>query len=250
MAITLDQDDGDAGNAASSPGPAVSLNALPGQAAIVTGLVFSTASTLAITGITDNGGGNTWVFSTTPAQKPPYQKYHAISQSGYIVCFIGWCLSLTSTISTVSISDNTGLSDFWRVSTSSWTGIVQDDNGASAVFGATAAPAATVNLRNSGDLVVGVANNDSTSFTGSPTGGGGWTDFVGAGTKPNLGFIFPGSTGSYTATWTLSGTDDAAAALVQAFSPAIIPPASVAAVPAIVPGESSSFAKLRLLGLI
>jgi hypothetical protein len=220
VTIAIAVDAGWPGNFATSPGPTVSITATAGQAVIVTGLVFSTLSSVALTGITDNAGGNTWVFSTSTAQSPPYQEYHLPSQSGYSVVFVGWCLSLTNPVTSVTISDNTGQTDFWRVSVSSWTGIVVADNGASNFYASTTAPSSTVSLGNAGDLVVGVANNDSSSFTGSPSGGSGWSEFTGAGST-DIGYIFPEASGNYTATWTLSGSDTAVTA-IQAFSPAAL----------------------------
>jgi hypothetical protein len=218
MPISITSDGGNGGNSTASPGPTMSFTAPAGEAVIVCGLVFSASSTVALTGISDNAGGNTWHVSTSIAQKPPYQEFHAPSSGGYSVVFVGWCLSLVNPITSVSVADNSGLTDFWRVSVSSWDGIAQDDSGASSQSASTTTPGATVHLFSSGDLVVGVSNDDTASYTGSPSGGGAWADFTGAGSKPNIGYIFPGAAGSYTAQWTLGATDVAAAA-VQAFSP-------------------------------
>jgi hypothetical protein len=240
VAIALVVDAGLAGDAAAAPGPTASIAAETGEAVIISGLVFSTSASLAITGITDNAGGNTWVFSTANAQSPPSQQYHAPSSGGYVVVFVGWCLSLVNDITSVSISDSSGDTDFWRVSVSSWTGIVAVDSGAGRVQSSTASPSETVSLFNSGDLVIGVSNDDTQSYTGTPAG---FVSFVGAGSVPNIGAVTPDVTGSYTATWTLASADIAGTVL-QAFSPVLVTrtvslttPNIALAAPLVTPGQ-------------
>jgi hypothetical protein len=231
MAITLVTDGGPGGFNGTSP-VTQSIPAAAGQTVVVTGLLFSTSSNSLITGVSDNAGGNTWVVPVSIGQNPPMQQAQVPASGGYTVVFVAWCLSLVNNITSLTISNASGLDDFWRMSFSVWQNVVAADSGASNLYASTSAPSSTVNLFDSGDLVVGVSNDDVASYTGSPSGGGGWADFTGAGTKPNVGYIFPGSAGNYTATWTLSAADVAANA-VQAFSAVPITPPPPVNVPGV-----------------
>jgi hypothetical protein len=226
MAIALVGQAGVTGSSIASPGPAVSYTSTAGNTLIVTGLVYAGATT--ITGITSisDSAGNTWHFSTSNSNNPASA---AEGTSGnFLCCFTGWSISAAA-VTSVSIHDGTGNSDFWRLAVSEWSGIGAADAGAAAT-GTAGNPSVTLSLSNAGDLMVGSADSAVANMTALPAG---WTALSGAGAANNyVGYDLPGSSGSMSPTWTTSDVTKDWAEAVMAFTPvAPAPPAAASPFP-------------------
>lgn len=209
MAISFVSETDFANNAA-SPGPTISHTSAGGNWLIVAGLVFtSTTSISGITSISDSAG-NTWHFATGNSQSPPSQ---AGSGGGDFYCvFVGWTSQDVGAVTSVTIHDGTGNSDFWRVALMEFSGIVQADSGAATFQAAAANPTATVGVTNSGDLVIGVADSRQGNITALPAG---WTALPGG--QVFIGDDFPGAAGPLSPAWTMASSDYAVA--LMSFSP-------------------------------
>lgn len=211
MAITLVGQTGVDGQSEASPGPSIAYSSAGGtNTLILTGLVYAGSTAInGITAVTDSAD-NTWHFSTSNTNNPPSA---AEGTSGNWICtFVAWCIGAAA-VTSVSVHDGTGHSDFWRLALSEWSGIASADTGAAAT-GTGSSPGVSLTLANAGDLVVGTANTASGSLNSQPAG---WTQFTGSG-GAYCAWDLPGSAGSISPAWTLGGSADWAAA-IMAFSP-------------------------------
>lgn len=213
MAITYVGEAGIAGGAQPTP-QTISYHSTVGNTLILCGFLFysSVGSVPGISSITDSAG-NTWHYATGSSQNPPYT---VDSYSSYnSVEFVAWCIDAAAITSLTYTMPNA--SPWTRVTLSEWSGIGSLDSSAGATAATGTNPAATLNLTDAGDLVVGALENNSGNQTLSMPPG--WTEFSSAGYFPNVAFGFPGVTGSYSPPYSMSGSDDWGIALA-AFKPA------------------------------
>ncbi|HEV2412220.1 MAG TPA: hypothetical protein VGS28_00235 [Candidatus Saccharimonadales bacterium] len=212
MAIALVNQAGVSGGFQSSP-QVISYTSTAGNTLIFSGfLYYSTASVPAVGTISDSAG-NTWNYSTSNSQYPPFAGESA--NGGGCTVFIAWSLS-AKPITSLTLTTTNG-SPWTRVVISEWTGIAAFDSSASAFSTVNQiSGSVTTNLSMSGDLIVGAFETTvgSTSFS-QPTG---WTDFTASGAVNNNSYDLPGVVGPYTATITMNQASDWAF-VVAAFKP-------------------------------
>jgi len=189
-----------------SPGPTLTYSSTGGNTLVAAGVVFTgTTSVTGITSVTDSAG-NTWTVATANSQNPP--SVRGTDGTNFYVVFIAYVLG-ASAVTSVTVSDGTGHSDFWNVQVSEWSGVNSAEQ-ASAASGTGANPSLTWTIGNAGDLVIAYMD----SSAGSPSFPANLTHY---GSNPgNIfgGYAFPGATGSFSAAWTMASSDYGIAGLV------------------------------------
>lgn len=200
-----------------SPGPTTSYTSLGGTTLILTGTVNTGATAITgITGITDTAG-NTWQYSTSNSNNPPSNVEN--NGGGYICSFIAWCFNAAA-ITSVTVHDGTGNSDYWQTAISEWQNLAAFDTG-NAAGGATAGPtSAPVTPSMAGVLLVGAGNSVSASTVARPTG---WTGFN---TSNVVAYQITNTTGTQSPGWSFTGTPTDWTTAVAAFRP--VTPTSIA----------------------
>lgn len=194
-----------------SPGPTLTYTSTGGNTLVLCGIVYAgTTSLNGISSITDSAS-NTWQYSTSNHQNPPSQQ--GTDGTNFYISFVAWSIG-ASAVTTVTVNDGTGNSDFWNVGLSEWSGVNSADTGAANSGTGTTFASTAITLGNSGDVVIGVCDTSAGNITGAPVGS---TKFF-TGDNVNV-YELPGTTGSFTYTWPSSGTGDYAIA-VMALSPA------------------------------
>ena len=147
-----------------SPGPTISYSSTAGNTLILSGYVETGSTAVSgISSITDSAG-NPWQYSTSNAQNPPSQ---ASSSGGtHYAAFVAWCIGAAA-ITSVTVHDSTGHSDFWNVFVSEWAGITAARTGAAAAGSATD-PSTPALSPGSGDLII-VAQDSVAGVTLGPS---------------------------------------------------------------------------------
>ena len=187
--------------------PLHSQSVLPdssGNTLIVTGCTLFTT----LTSITDSAG-NTWQYSTSASQNPPWQFF-----SSDVATFVAWCIN-ANPVTSVTITSN-GASAYSSLSVSEWSGIGSEDTGVgnavtSAANGNPVSP--TITLAGTGELIVGAANADGNGIGTVPSGTN--ADSVGS----NLAYALSQS-GSVQWTWGGRTPAQGTATALAAFLPA------------------------------
>lgn len=200
-----------------SPGPALSYTSTGGNTLVLSGAVYTgTTSIPGITAINDSAS-NSWTFATSNGQFPP--SHTGTDGTNFYVVFAGYALNANA-ITSVTVTDSTGNSDFWHVIISEWSGVNSADTGASA-SGTAANPSLSLTAGNAGDVVIGVMDTSTGSPSSRPVG----STAFGTDNSDFDCYQFPGATGSFSFTWPMSSADYAIAML--ALSPASpAPPAA------------------------
>lgn len=210
------------GNLAGSP-QLIGYNSRPGNALIAAGYFFHPSQSCLPTAVTDTAG-NRWQLSTQNAAQPPTQELY-VPGNGYFAVFIAWCIAAAAVTGvTVARQDSDPASSWWRMAIAEFSGIVAADDSnagdlttASATFGTP-----SVNLRNTGDLVVAVAADVAASFETPPLN---WVPLSsGFGAWEAGGYVLPGVTGAYSQQWG-GGTAGEWLGVTAAFTPSVPAPA-------------------------
>lgn len=160
MAISLVQNQTFSGTLTSNT-QAVSISSTGGNTLIVAGVTIFEV----MTGITDSAG-NTWHFSTSAAQNPPWQQF-----STDVAAFVGWSIGANA-VTSVTIATN-GNGDHATYSVSEWSGITAEDTGGGTSATSDAggdAVSASLTLAGTGELVVGAASGNNNGLNGIPSG--------------------------------------------------------------------------------
>lgn len=193
------------GNAGSSQ--VISYTSTGGNTLILT-FGFDNPSTAPSNLTITDSASNTWHYSTSNANNPPYaQASLGGTPTG---SFIAWCIGANAVTSvTISLTNQ----DQWQGTLSEWSGIVSLDTAAATGTGSGTGnfSSPSITLGNAGDLVVGHGEVNAGVNTVSP-GSTFSTD------NPNSCYALPGATGAFSFTWTTSGNNGYVAA-VAAFSP-------------------------------
>lgn len=161
---------GDAHAAGTSTNHSPSYSSTGGNTLIITGDIFDASlSGVTISSITDNTGLNTWHFSTSNANNPPYSDEGASGET--IVTFIAWCINANAITSvTVALTATC----FANIDVSEWSGIGSADTGGithvSSGATGTTIPSASIVLTGSGELVIATMDSAAAASVTAPAG--------------------------------------------------------------------------------
>jgi hypothetical protein len=189
-----------------SPGPTLTYSSTAGNALVLSGIVYAgTTNVGGITGVTDSAG-NAWEYITFNSPiLPPSQE--GTDGTNFYVCFHAWCVNAKA-VTSVTVTDSTGHSDFWHVVLSEWSNVGGIDTG-STIAGTGANPTGTISLRNSKCVVIGVADTSAGNITNLPANA---TRFS-SDANNQICYAIPAVAGVSTFAWTMASSDYAVAML-------------------------------------